>query len=168
MVDGVKNFTALRISASGLSVQRARMDVFAENIANASTTRTEDGGPYRRKTVTIASAGDEGPRLPAIESELALARTHVQHGGGAEGPVIGESPTPGVEVAEIGVDDSEGPSIYDPTHPDADDEGYVRMPNVEIITELLSLQGAARAYEANLAAMKAEQEAARDTLRIGT
>jgi flagellar basal-body rod protein FlgC len=168
MVDGVKNFTALRISASGLSVQRARMDVFAENIANASTTRTEDGGPYRRKTVTIESANDEPSRLRMLESELTLARTHLLHGGGADGAVEGGSLSPGVRVAGIGTDDSEGPRLYDPTHPDADEEGYVQMPNVEIITELLSLQGAARAYEANLAAMKAEQDAARDTLRIGT
>lgn len=168
MVEGVKNFAGLRIAASGLSAQRTRMDIFAENIANASTTRTEDGGAYKRKTVSLVSTADEGGGLRQLESELALLRTHVEHGGGAAPAGPGPRSHAGVRVADIGVDDSEGPLLYDPTHPDADDEGYVRMPNVEIISELLSLRGAARAYEANLAAMRAEQDAARDTLRIGT
>lgn len=167
MVDGVKNFTGMRISASGLSAQRARMDIFAENIANASTTRTEDGGAYERKTVQLVSTGEGGTRLGPLESTLALDRTSQRHGRGAA--VTAEHPATdaGVRVGGLGVDESEGPRVYDPTHPDADDDGYVQMPNVEIINELLSLRGAARAYEANLAAMRAEQDAARDTLRIG-
>jgi flagellar basal-body rod protein FlgC len=167
MSDAVRNFAGMRISASGLSAQRLRMDVYAENIANATTTRTEEGGPYRRKDPILAAepGRDLSHFESLLETELGLVRSHRRHllpTADPESP----GPVPGVRVAAILEDKSEGPTIYDPTHPDADENGYVRLPNVEMIRELLNLTGAARAYEANLAAMKAAQDAAREVLRI--
>jgi len=168
MPEGVRSFEAMRISATGLSAQRLRMDVLAENVANASTTRTEEGGPYRRKVVTLRERGDgEPPSFGAsFDAAMAMARTRPGHLLESEG--IGPEPAgdAGVIVDSIEEDPSDGPLIYDPTHPDANAEGYVQMPNVEMIQELMMLTSAARVYEANLAAMRASQSAAEDTLRI--
>ena len=135
-------FGALDISASGLSAERMRMDVVAENLANAQTTRGPDGGPYRRKEVVLATAQGEGFRT-------ALA--------GAVGSVPGQraSQQPGgVQVAGIVEDQGAPRRIYDPGHPDADADGYVAMPNVNPVTEMVDLISASRAYEANVTAMQ--------------
>ena len=135
-------FGALDISASGLSAERMRMDVVAENLANAQTTRGPDGGPYRRKEVVLASAQGDGFRT-------ALA--------GAVGSVPGQraSQQPGgVQVAGIVEDAAPARRVYDPGHPDADAQGYVSMPNVNPVTEMVDLISASRAYEANVTAMQ--------------
>ena len=136
-------FGALDISASGLSAERMRMDVVAENLANAQTTRGPDGGPYRRKEVVLASAPGDGFRT-------ALA--------GAVGSVPGQraSQQPGgVQVAGIVEDAAPARRVYDPGHPDADGQGYVSLPNVNPVTEMVDLISASRAYEANVTAMQA-------------
>ena len=124
-------FGSLDISASALSAERLRMDVTAENLANAQSTRTAGGGPYRRKEVVTQAVG----------------------GGG-------------VEVAGIAEDASEGKRVYDPGHPDADGEGYVTMPNVDTVTEMVDLISASRAYEANVTAMQASKQMFTKTLDI--
>ena len=169
MIEGSRAFASMRTSASGLSAQRLRMDVIAENIANASTTRTSEGGPYARKIPILGTLGDGTmPRFSQLlNTEMSLARSHRQHLPADTARLEGAQEA-GVAVQRIVRDRTEGPLLYDPSHPDADESGYVRMPNVEIIQELLTLMGAARAYEANLAAMRASTEAANDTLRISS
>ena len=135
-------FGALDISASGLSAERMRMDVTAENLANAQTTRGPDGGPYRRKDVVLqtATGGGFGAALTAAAGAVPGA------GGGQQAG--------GVQVAGIVEDPGAPRRIYDPGHPDADAEGYVAMPNVNPVTEMVDLISASRAYEANVTAMQ--------------
>lgn len=126
-------FDAFDASGSGLSAERLRMDVTAENLANAQSTRTANGsGPYRRKEVVLQQA-DAGGRSSFAES-LHAAR--------------------GVRVAGIVEDQTPLRKVYDPGHPDADKDGYVTMPNVNTVTEMTDLIGASRAYEANVTAMQ--------------
>jgi flagellar basal-body rod protein FlgC len=121
-------FSATDIASSGLSAERLRMEVAAANIANAQTTRTEDGGPYRRQQVMFSAA---------LEGALGQAKS------------IG-----GVDIVDVVDDESELPRVHMPGHPDADSDGYVTYPNVKIAHELVDLMTAARAYEANLKAMQ--------------
>jgi flagellar basal-body rod protein FlgC len=138
----VSLFGALDISASGLSAERMRMDVTAENLANAQTTRGANGGPYRRKDVILASARGDGFR-----SALAGAV------GSMPGMAAAQTPG-GVQVVGIAEDASPARRVYDPGHPDADAQGYVSMPNVNPVTEMVDLISASRAYEANVTAMQ--------------
>jgi flagellar basal-body rod protein FlgC len=167
MVKGIHGFRSMQVSASGLMAQRRRMDTIAENIANVSTTQTAEGGPYRRKMVTLRTEDAPAALQPpgSQPSTLRLARTHDGHKGPMAAAARAYAST-GVEVAEVSESAAPGRTIYDPTHPDAGADGYVEMPNVEIVSELVSLRSAARAYEANLAALRASQDAARDVLRI--
>ena len=145
----------LRIPTRGLSAQRIRMDVISQNLANAGTTRTPEGGPYRRQVAEIrpvdgTRAEDFGRHLR--QAELSVADP-LHFPFGIEAPPAGRLPG-GVEVAGIIEDPSEGPRIYDPSHPDADLEGYVQMPNVDPTTELVDLMMARRLFEANAAAFE--------------
>jgi flagellar basal-body rod protein FlgC len=138
-------FDALDASGSALSAERVRMDVTAENLANAQSTRTANGqGPYRRKEVVMqeASAG-VGPNFA---DSLQAAR--------------------GVKVAGIVEDPTPSRRVYDPGHPDADKQGYVLMPNVNTVTEMTDLIGASRAYEANVTAMQTTKSMFARTLDI--
>jgi len=151
-------FGALAIASSGLSAQRARMEVIAQNLANAETTRTPQGGPYQRQTVSLQStqpqneglnapvgatiiAGMPAPPVPAVPPITPLNQSVL-----GTGP---NQPVGAVEVAGIGVDKSEGAMVYDPGHPDADKNGYVHMPNVSVTDEMIDLMNARRVYEAN-------------------
>ena len=137
-------FSGLEISASALTAERLRMDVTAENLANAQTTRGADGGPYRRKEVVLQEQpGSFGATLSA-----AMGR-----GGG-------------VQVAAVVEDQTPLKRVYDPGHPDADAEGYVAMPNVDTVTEMVDLIGAQRAYEANVTAMQAAKQMFARTLEL--
>ena len=131
-------FDAINTSGSGLSAERLRMDVTAENLANAQTTRGADGQPYRRKEVVLQQQGS------AFQTALASAS------GGPSANAAGR----GVEVAAIVEDELPNRMIYDPGHPDANGEGYVSMPNVDPVTEMVDLIAASRAYEANVTAMQ--------------
>jgi flagellar basal-body rod protein FlgC len=139
-------FGGLEISASALTAERLRMDVVAENLANAQTTRGADGQPYRRKEVVLQErAGSFGASLSAAMSQ--------KNGGG-------------VEVAAVVEDQTPLKRIYDPGHPDADAEGYVSMPNVDTVTEMVDLIGAQRAYEANVTAMQSAKQMFARTLEL--
>ena len=142
-------FDALNISASGLTAERMRMDVTAENLANAQTTRTAAGGPYRRKEVVLSQQQGES----GFGAQLRTA----MGGSGSPG---------GVEVAGIAEDTSEGKRVYDPGHPDADGDGYVTMPNVDTVTEMVDLISASRAYEANVTVMQTAKQMFSKTLEI--
>jgi flagellar basal-body rod protein FlgC len=143
-------FGGLEISASGLTAERLRMDVTAENLANAQTTRGANGQPYRRKEVVLQEApGSFGASLSAAM------------GGGNSGS------GGGVQVAGV-VEDAATPlkRVYDPGHPDADAQGYVSMPNVDTVTEMVDLISAQRAYEANVTAMQSAKQMFTRTLDL--
>ncbi|MCD6727154.1 MAG: flagellar basal body rod protein FlgC [Solirubrobacteraceae bacterium] len=141
-------FDALEISASGLSAERLRMDVVAENLANAQSTRGAGGGPYRRKEVVLQEAGG---------GAFAMALDAARAGGSA---------SRGVRVAAIVEDGAPDRLVYDPGHPDADARGYVRMPNVNTVTEMVDLIAASRGYEANVTAMQAAKQMFTKTLEL--
>ena len=135
-------FSAFNINASGLTAQRYRMDVISENVANASTTRTADGTPYRRKVVAFEEKG----RRDTFQRLLGQAtRGHDYTGAGVKVHGVYED-----HVTEMNL-------VYDPSHPDADENGYVEYPNVNIITEMTNMIDASRAYEANSTAFNASK-----------
>ena len=143
-------FGGMEISASALTAERLRMDVVAENLANAQTTRGADGQPYRRKEVVLQErAASFGASLSAAMRNGDLA-----------------PPARGVEVAAIAEDQTPLKRVYDPGHPDADVEGYVSMPNVDTVTEMVDLISAQRAYEANVTAMQAAKQMFARTLEL--
>jgi flagellar basal-body rod protein FlgC len=148
-------FKTMNISATGLTAQRLRMDTIAENIANVNTTRTADGGPYRRKTVLFEEIRDTDP--------FSLVFNQVFGAGNRDHALQGM----GVRVTNIVEDDSPGLLTYDPTHPDADEAGYVRMPNVNIVEEMVNMIAASRSYEANITAMGVARTLTQRTLEIG-
>jgi flagellar basal-body rod protein FlgC len=132
-------FSLLSVSASGMAAQRARAEVLVENLANAETTRTPEGGPYRRKDVVFASRPAEGGFPAVLRSEL-------------DGELMG------VEVAEVVEDDREPDKRYLPGHPDADADGYVAFPRVNPAEDMVDLLSAVRNYEANVAAIAAAKD----------
>lgn len=141
---------ALRIGASGLTAQRMRLDVISNNIANAQTTRTAEGGPYKRQDV-VFTAEEQNSFRPAFVS--AMNKGENQANGG-------------VRVSEIITDTSEGSKVYDPSHPDADKDGYVLYPNVDPVVEMTNMLSATRSYEANLAVVDAAKTMALKALDI--
>ena len=161
MSDGL--FGSIKISATGLSGMRTKMDTVAKNLANAETTRTEDGTPYRRERVVFRQTLAEtlGERaLPEPQSRAGgrLSTTDPRHiassGGGTSG-----SRLQGVDMdVETAPDASEFKVIFDPGHPDADAEGYVLMPNVNVVTEMVDMITASRAYEANVSAVQSAKQ----------
>jgi len=138
---------SLNISGSGLTAQRFRMDVISENIANIDSTRTEAGGPYRRKMVVLTSTND---------FKNMLAKNLTNH-----------EVNRGVEVSEIVEDQSDFKLVYDPEHPDADENGYVNMPNVDSLKETVDMMEAYRAYQANITALNTTKQMAVKALEIG-
>jgi flagellar basal-body rod protein FlgC len=130
-------FSALDISASGLYAERTRMDVIANNLANVNSTRTPEGGPFRRQLVILKG----------------------MQGGAPGGPG-------GVRVAGVVDDPTPFPLVYNPGHPDADAEGYVQMPNVNVVEEMVDMITALRAYEANITAIDAHKSIIGSTLDI--
>jgi flagellar basal-body rod protein FlgC len=128
--------SSLSVSASGMSAQRERAEVLVENIANADTTRTAEGGPYRRRDVIFQSDAVSSPFSSVFQSHL-------------------DSQGKGVSVSDIVVDDSEPERRYMPGHPDADKDGYVAMPRVNAAQDMVDLLGASRSYQANVSAISA-------------
>jgi flagellar basal-body rod protein FlgC len=142
-------FDAINASGSGLTAERLRMDVTAENLANAQTTRGADGQPYRRKEVVLQQRGE------SFGSML----TSAMGGAGSKG-------AQGVEVAGIVEDNAPNRLVYDPGHPDANADGYVEMPNVNSVTEMVDLISASRGYEANVTAIQSAKSMFSKTLDI--
>ena len=140
---------ALGVSASALTAQSFRMDVISENIANAEVTRTADGNPYRRRNVVMG--------------ERTLATNFADELFGARNRLRGD----GVEVVEVIEDQSDFRMVYEPSHPDADENGYVSYPNVDTVTEMVDILTATRAYEANITAFNATKNMALKALDIG-
>jgi flagellar basal-body rod protein FlgC len=136
--------TALTASASALSVERARIEIAVSNMANAESTRGPDGGPYRRRDVVIASD-------PENSFDAAMGR----------------NASVGVRVADVVEDTSPFRRRYDPSHPDADAEGFVAMPNVDAPTEMVDMLSATRAYQANLTAIGLIRDLMQKALELG-
>jgi len=136
--------TSMDTSASGLFAQRKRMDIIASNLANIETTRTEAGGPYRRKMVVMKSKPMASDFKNIFNSKLA-----------------------GVQIEDIIEDKSPFKKVYNPSHPDADENGYLFKPNVDLIVETTNMLMAKRAFEANIAAIKATRKMVLKALELG-
>lgn len=162
----ISYLTGMNVSASGLAAQRAVMDAAAENLANAQTTRTPEGGPYRRKVVPLTAEVQPFTVITAEDASPAgLAATDPDHLGPDGAASMTAQEAMGV-AARVETDTSEGPQVYDPGHPDADADGMVRMPNVDTAREMVTLMVASRAYEANLAALQASRRLAEASLNL--
>jgi len=135
---------SLETSASGLSVQRKRMDIIASNLANIETTRTDKGGPYRRKMVVM--------RTKEMDQDF---------------NEMFNSSVKGVQIEDVIEDQTPFKKVYNPSHPDADSDGYLYKPNVDLIVETTNMLMARRAFEANIAAIKATRQMAIKALEIG-
>ena len=139
---------ALKISSSGLTAQRVRMTVISSNLANMQTTRTPEGGPYRRKDVVFTTLPVESSFSDIMQESLGAKQS-------------------GVRVAGI-INDSKPPLLkYIPGHPDADEKGYVSIPNINMMEEMVNLLSATRGYEANVTAIKSAKDMALKALEIG-
>lgn len=142
-------FQSFDIAASGMTAQRFRMDTIAENIANVNTTRTEDGTPYRRKIVTF----EEKTKSPSFKEVLEGTQTFNGNG---------------VKVTRVSEDtETDFIMTYDPSHPDADENGYVSYPNVNTVTEMTNLIDSSRSYEANVTAFNSMKSMVQAGLQIG-
>ncbi len=140
-------FGAIDTSASGMTAERLRMDVIANNIANVNSTRTAEGGPYRRQLVVFAPRGGSASFGQALAASL---------DAGA-----------GVRVVGITRDPAPPKMVFDPNHPDANADGYVAMPNVNVVAEMVDMITATRAYEANVTAVNAAKTMVAKALEIG-
>ena len=130
-------FSALSVSASGMAAQRTRAELLVQNLANSETTRTAEGGPYKRKDAVFSSAPQASEFSAFFQSEL------------------NQAGTTGVEVSDVVEDTREPDKRYIPGHPDADSEGYVAFPRINPAEDMVDLVGAARGYQGNIAAMAA-------------
>jgi flagellar basal-body rod protein FlgC len=143
----------MRVSLSALTAQRVRMDVTASNLANVDTTRTPQGGPYLRRQVVFATE-QPSPFARLVQTRTGLVETTPSAGRG-------------VQVAGIVVDRRAVREVYDPTHPDADVNGIVRYPDIDVVSEMTNLMAATRAYEANVTVLDALKTMAMRALSIG-
>lgn len=140
-------FGAMDMSATGMTAQQVRSDIIAQNLANVNTTRDANGNVYKRKTVVF-----EEKSFPTFQESLSQAAGYTGKG---------------VKVSEIVEDPSEGNMVYDPSHPDANEDGYVTYPNVNTVTEMTNMIDATRAYEANVTVLNSTKGMALKALEIG-
>lgn len=140
-------FTALQISSSGMTAERKRMNLISGNIANVSSTRTPEGGPYKRKDAVFSATPLQEGSFSSVLKKTSGPR--------------------GVEVSQVLEDQNPPRLVYDPAHPDANPQGYVQMPNVNVVEEMADMIVATRAYEANVTAAQAAKSMALKTLELG-
>lgn len=145
-------FNAMNVSASGLTAQRMRMDIISQNLANVDTTRGPDG-PFRRRAVVFQEITPESSFSTILRNRLGINRANM--------PL-----SAGVRVHSIIEDDSPGPLVFDPSHPDANADGYVERPNVNSIIEMVNMISAHRSYEANITAMNTTRAMINRTLEL--
>src|SRR6476620_10228978 len=141
-------FSSMRVSASGLDAQMKRMNTISSNLANAETSRAEGGGPYKRKDPVFAAQTDRESFGEILQNQL-------------------DENVQGVQVTEVHEDERPPRMVYNPSHPDANAEGYVAMPNVNSVEEMANMISAQRSYEANVSAMNAAKSMAQKALEIG-
>lgn len=156
-------FDAIDIAGSGLTAERVRMDVTSENLANAQTTKTAAGGPYRRQEVVLQQVGAptnfSSALNSAIEGEGGAASSAAPSAGG-------EPPAGGVQVAGIVASNTPDQLVYDPSSPEANAKGYVKMPNVDTVTEMTDLIAESRSYDADITAMQTAKSMFTTTLGL--
>lgn len=140
--------TSMKISSSGLSVQRKRMETISSNLANMETTRTPEGGPYRRKDIVITAMPLENQFGEVLKNELGDNLTQIQ-------------------ITDVIEDQKEPRLVYDPKHPDANEAGYVAMPNIDLMTEMVNMIAASRSFEANVTAINASKSMALRAIELG-
>lgn len=160
---GQSLFTTFDISGQGMSVERRRLSAVANNIANANTTKTTNGGPYQREVVSVR-ANKPNTFEEAFTESIGLLNSEAGHA-----PKQASFAKPASDIAvEAKVEKDQSPArvVYDPSHPDADDNGYVKMPNVNIVTEMVEMIAAQRGFEANSQVVAAAKNIARDSLEI--
>lgn len=156
-------FSSFAFSSQGLSVQRQRLSAVAKNIANANTTRDDKGEVYRREIVVVRGV-KKSPFESVMEQSLPLQKTMDGHFDPTGGDYL--KPDNTTLNANIAKDNTAPRLIYDPTHPDANKEGYVEMPNVNIVTEMVDMISAQRGFEANTGVVSAAKNMAKDSLEI--
>ncbi|HEV3321999.1 MAG TPA: flagellar basal body rod protein FlgC [Solirubrobacteraceae bacterium] len=152
-------FDAIEIAGSGLSAERVRMDVTSENLANAQTTKAANGQPYQRQEVELQQTGSPSSNFEATLSEA------LGSGPGADAGLT-HPPAGGVQVAGIVADKTPDQQVYDPGNPEADAQGYVKMPNVNTVTEMVDLISESRSYESDVTAMQTAKSMFTATLGI--
>jgi flagellar basal-body rod protein FlgC len=161
------NYPGFNISAKGLSIQRQKMNIIAENIANADTVRTENGQPYKRKYLTVQQKKDPfrfpGDMNSGVLKLETTSSDHISNPASLVDETTGDSTN--LESTE-NVDNSKGEVVYMPDSPYADENGYVETSNVDIITEMVEMIAASRSYEANLTALNSSKQMAKDSLEI--
>lgn len=159
-------FSALNAGSRGMSAQRQRMNAIADNLANADTTRTDKGTPYRRRILQMTSRGVAVFTSAFRSARTALTATQPGHMATQPFPTSGATRlADNVEITET--EDASPPRmVYDPSHPDANADGYVMMPNVNVVTEMVQMISASRAFEANAVAIGAVKAMAKDALEI--
>lgn len=155
------------ISAKGMSIQRKKMNIIAENIANAETTRTAKGEPYKKKFLEVIQNESMASSTLNMEGKMKLNVSSSNH---IESPqslniVASNNPSGKLGYNEL-VDNTPGEMVYMPDHPDADDKGYVQMSNVNVVNEMVDMIAASRGYEANSTALSASKQIAKDSLEI--
>lgn len=161
------NLPGFKTSAKGLSIQRKRMNLIAENIANAENTRTQTGEPYKRKFMVVSNSENQIIRNSSMDSNTLTLRTssveHMRNNAPVGNINTDSNLNANIEVLQ---DSKEGEMLYMPNHPDSNDEGYVEMSNVNVVQEMVEMISATRTYEANLTALNASKEMAKDSLEI--
>jgi len=159
-------FTSIDISGTGLRAQRAKMNATASNIANAESTRTDEGGPYKRKQV-ILKPGTKAEFVELLNKEaLRLSRSTNAHFDNEETIQKRKNAFQGVQIEDIVEDQGNARLVYQPGHPDADENGFVAYPNINIVTEMVNMITATRAYEANVTVMNASKSMMMAALNI--
>ena len=156
-------FDAIEIAGSGLSAERVRMDVTSENLANAQTTKAANGQPYQRQEVQLQQTGS-----PSSNFEATLSEALGPGAGAAAGSAAGlaHPPAGGVQVAGIVADKTPDQQVYDPGSPEANAQGYVKMPNVNTVTEMVDLISESRSYQSDVTAMQTAKSMFTATLGI--
>ncbi|MEI7811715.1 MAG: flagellar basal body rod protein FlgC [Ignavibacteria bacterium] len=162
------NFFGIKISSAGLNVQRKKMNLIAENLANTGTTKMQNGAPYQRKFIVVSQQKSGMANIPGEfqNSTLPLKSDGKNH----------FSFTPGIDnnkdISPVGLDSTEykdnreGDVVYQPEHPDADSNGYLHMPNVNVVIEMVDMIAATRSYESNLTAFNSSKQMAKDAMEI--
>jgi flagellar basal-body rod protein FlgC len=167
----INYLNGMNTSGSALSAYRRWMNTISENLANAQTTRTAEGGPYRRQQVSFEAVQSQAAstRAPATSAaRLAPAQTHPEHmAASAAGARSADATQPQVQVTISADNETPFTQIHDPAHPDADAGGWVQYPNVNPVTEMVNLILASRAYEANVAALSTDKRMQEMALSIG-
>ncbi len=155
-------FDAIEIAGSGLSAERVRMDVTSENLANAQTTKAANGQPYQRQEVLLQQTGSASSNFEATLSEALESPAAESGTSGA----LTHPPAGGVQVAGIVADKTPDQDVYDPGNPEADAQGYVKMPNVNTVTEMVDLISESRSYQSDVTAMQTAKSMFTATLGI--